>query len=143
MLFRKPGVGREINAYCGRCKLERTHIIAAMDGENVRKVTCTMCNTTHNYRGDSAAASKATKTSKPASSRSGGRTQRGRQASVFSIPEGRPVKAYDMSAIFSEGDVINHPKFGLGAVETALSPNKIEVRFQEGKKILLHNMNTG
>jgi len=38
-----------------------------------------------------------------------------------------------------EGDLINHPKFGLGCVETIKPPNKIEVRFQEGKKILLHN----
>jgi hypothetical protein len=45
-----------------------------------------------------------------------------------------------MNNSFSAGDVINHPKFGLGAVETALPPNKIEVRFQEGKKMLLHNM---
>jgi len=44
-----------------------------------------------------------------------------------------------MSACFMEGDLINHPKFGLGCVETIKPPNKIEVRFQEGKKILLHN----
>lgn len=141
MLFRKPSVGREINAYCGRCKLDRTHIIAAMDGEKVRKVTCTMCNTTHNYRGDSPSETKASKT-KAASSRAGGGTQRTRQTGAFNIPAGRPVKAYDMGANFSEGDIINHPKFGLGAVEALLAPNKIEVRFQEGKKILLQNMKT-
>jgi len=44
-----------------------------------------------------------------------------------------------MSKYFTEGDLINHPKFGLGCVENIKPPNKIEVRFQEGKKILLHN----
>ena len=55
------------------------------------------------------------------------------------IPED-PVKSYDMNTNFLAGDVINHPKFGLGSVEVSFPPNKIEVRFQEGKKLLLHNM---
>jgi hypothetical protein len=139
MLFRKPAVGREINAYCGKCKLERTHIIAAMDGEAVRKVTCNMCNSTHNYRGKAAPESKTTTATRASSSRAGRTSKKTKQANVFSIPSGHPVKAYSMRAYFSEGDIIDHPKFGLGAVEMALAPNKIEVRFQEGKKILLHN----
>ena len=139
MLFRKPGVGREINAYCGKCKLERTHIIAAMDGENVRKVTCTMCNSTHNFRGNSPPETK--KTPRSSTSRAAGGSQR-KQSNTFSIPAGQPIKSYNMGSFFSEGDIINHPKFGLGAVEAAHAPNKIEVRFQEGKKILLHNIKT-
>jgi hypothetical protein len=47
-----------------------------------------------------------------------------------------------MNNNFAAGDVINHPKFGLGSVEVSFSPNKIEVRFQEGKKLLLHNRRT-
>ena len=35
MLYRKPRVGGEIESYCGTCKEERTHIIAAMDGDIV------------------------------------------------------------------------------------------------------------
>jgi hypothetical protein len=45
-----------------------------------------------------------------------------------------------MNTNFYAGDVIKHPKFGLGAVETSHPPNKIEVRFQDGKRVLLHNM---
>jgi hypothetical protein len=67
-------------------------------------------------------------------------SRRAKESNAFSIDPKRPVKSYDMNNSFSAGDVINHPKFGLGAVETALPPNKIEVRFQEGKKMLLHNM---
>ena len=50
MLYRKHRVGLDINAYCGKCRSERTHTIAAMDGDMVRKVTCSMCNGTHNYK---------------------------------------------------------------------------------------------
>ena len=140
MLYRKPRVGQELNAFCGKCKDERTHIVAAMDGEIVRRVTCTTCGSTHNYKvrpapiADAAAAAPATTTKRRGGSR------RAKEANAFSIDPKKTPKSYDMNNSFSAGDVINHPKFGLGAVETALPPNKIEVRFQEGKKMLLHNM---
>jgi hypothetical protein len=113
-----------------------------MDGEIVRRVTCSMCGSTHNYKVKTAAADVAGAASgagAPTKKRATG-SRRAKEANTFSIDPKRPVKSYDMNNIFSAGDVINHPKFGLGAVEIALPPNKIEVRFQEGKKMLLHNM---
>lgn len=110
-----------------------------MDGEVVRRVTCSMCGGTHNYKLKPAAAPAVEGAAAAPTKRRGG-TRRTKEADSFNIDPKRPVKSYDMNNIFSAGDVINHPKFGLGAVETALPPNKIEVRFQEGKKLLLHNM---
>lgn len=136
MLYRKPRVGQELNAYCGKCKDERTHIVAAMDGEVVRRVTCSMCGGTHNYKLKPVVATNG-ETTAPTKRKS---TRRTKESDTFSIDPKRPVKSYDMNNIFSTGDVIKHPKFGLGAVEGAMPPNKIEVRFQEGKKLLLHNM---
>jgi len=99
-----------------------------------------MCGSTHNYKVKPAAAadSGAAADAAPVKRKTGSR--RAKEANAFSIDPKRPVKSYDMNNIFAAGDVISHPKFGLGAVETALPPNKIEVRFQEGKKMLLHNM---
>lgn len=134
MLFRKPRIGMDINAWCGKCKFERTHVIAAMDGDVVRKVTCSMCNSTHNYKNSPASKSKATSTRGTRSSSKGS----GRKSAGFSIDPNQPVKTYSMATTFSEGDVINHPKFGLGSVLTIIPPNKIEVRFEEGTKLLLH-----
>ncbi|MEK6322674.1 MAG: hypothetical protein AABN33_13440 [Acidobacteriota bacterium] len=141
MLYRKPRVGQELNAHCGKCKEERTHIVAAMDGEIVRRVTCSMCGSTHNYKVKPAAVPDGAGSSTaaaPTKRKAGSR--RSKETNTFNIDPKRPVKSYDMNNIFSSGDVINHPKFGLGAVEATLPPNKIEVRFQEGKKMLLHNM---
>jgi hypothetical protein len=141
MLYRKPRVGQELSAQCGKCKEERTHIVAAMDGEIVRRVTCSMCGSTHNYKVKAAVAPAGAETgsaASPAKRKTGSR--RTKETEAFSIDPKRPVKSYDMNNVFSAGDVINHPKFGLGSVEAALPPNKIEVRFQEGKKMLLHNM---
>src|SRR3989442_4937036 len=141
MLYRKLRVGKELNAHCGKCKEQRTHIVAAMDGEVVRKFTCSMCGSTHNYKVKPAAVAEAVASGAgTAPSKKRVSSRRAKEANAFSIDPKRPVKIYDMNNIFSAGDVINHPKFGLGAVEAALPPNKIEVRFQEGKKMLLHNM---
>jgi hypothetical protein len=138
MLNRTPRIGKEINAFCGKCKMERTHTIAAMDADGtVRKVTCSMCGGNHNYRQKSAATPKVGRT--PGANGRGTRT-RSKESAPFSPDPKRPVRAYNMDSSFSTGDVINHPKFGLGSVELTRLPNKIEVRFQEGKKVLLHNM---
>lgn len=136
MLFRKPRVGGEIESYCGSCKEDRTHIVAAMDGDIVRRVTCSMCGGTHNFR-QKAAASTA---SGDGTAKKRASTRRTKEPAVFSIDPSRPQKNYDMNTNFAAGDIISHPKFGPGLVETILPPNKIEVRFQEGKKMLLHNM---
>lgn len=137
MLYRKPRVGGEIESYCGSCKEERTHIIAAMDGDIVRRVTCSMCGGTHNFKRKAATTSSSgdSATTKRATG-----SRRTKEAQAFTIDPSRPQKAYDMNHNYSTGDVINHPKFGLGLIENSLPPNKIEVRFQEGKKLLLHNM---
>lgn len=135
MLYRKPRVGGEIESYCGSCKEERTHIIAAMDGEIVRRVTCSMCGGTHNFKRKATASAVAEP--KPKRAAGSGRTKAGQ---AFTIDPSRPQKHYDMNHNYSAGDVISHPKFGPGLVENTLPPNKIEVRFQEGKKMLLHNM---
>jgi len=140
MLYRKPRVGGEIAAYCGKCKEERTHIVSAMDGDIVKKVTCSMCGGTHNYKQKAPVSASETSPMAEGTTKKRAGSRRSKEEPAFTIDPKRPVKSYDMNTNFSAGDVINHPKFGLGAVETSLPPNKIEVRFQEGKKLLLHNM---
>jgi hypothetical protein len=147
MLYKRPAVGKEVNAYCGKCKLERTHIVAAMDGADIRKVTCNTCRSTHNFK-EKAPVTAATKAKKTKAATASGdapktktvRTTRRSKEAVFAVDPNRPVRSYNMNSMFTTGDVINHPKFGIGAVELSVPPNKIEVRFQEGKKLLLHNM---
>jgi hypothetical protein len=140
MLYRKPRVGGEIESYCGTCKEERTHTIMAMDGDIVRRVTCSMCGGTHNFKRKAAAATATTSASTDAPKTKRTTSSRRKESQAFAIDMSRPQKAYDMNHNYSAGDIISHPKFGPGLVETSLPPNKIEVRFQEGKKMLLHNM---
>lgn len=102
----------------------------------MRRVTCSMCGGNHLYRPKASTAKSSTGSS--GSRRAAGTSRKTRQAIINLDPN--DARAYDMNASFSTGDIINHPKFGLGSVETEIAPNKIEVKFQEGKKLLLHNL---
>jgi len=44
---------------------------------------------------------------------------------------------YDMGANLGFKDVVDHKIFGLGVVGDVITPNKVEIQFQEGKKILV------
>jgi hypothetical protein len=137
VINKEPRIGQEISAYCGKCKLERTHTIAAMEGEGVvKKVACTMCGSFHNYKLPKTAAEGDAKPRKA----SGTRKSRAAASIDSLLDSSRPSKPYSMSGNFSAGDLINHPSFGLGAVELTRPPNKMEVIFREGKKTLVHNM---
>jgi len=49
------------------------------------------------------------------------------------------VVEYDIKADFSETEAIRHKKFGIGIITKVLADNKIEVVFEENKKILAQN----
>jgi hypothetical protein len=99
-----------------------------------------MCGGNHNFKQKASVSASAAASGAEGGTKKRASSRRTKEDAVFVIDPRRPIKSYDMNTSFSAGDVISHPKFGLGAVETSLPPNKIEVRFQEGKKLLLHNM---
>ena len=43
---------------------------------------------------------------------------------------------YRMDGVFEEGQIITHPTFGLGEVRAILRPDKMEVLFQDGIRVL-------
>ena len=73
----------------------------------------------------------------------GGRSARQTKAAADHFAEmvaGRDpalAKAYAVTATFKQGDLLDHAFFGLGLVVATTQPNKIEVIFREGGKILI------
>lgn len=45
-------------------------------------------------------------------------------------------RTYSMSESYSEGEIIDHPVFGFGEVRAVVRPDKVEVLFREGVKVL-------
>ena len=44
--------------------------------------------------------------------------------------------SYDMNSKFPANSLISHPTFGIGLIKTVIKPNKIEVIFRDGTKML-------
>ncbi len=146
MTTRKPGAGDVIGAHCTRCREVRNHTIVAMVGEKVVRVECNTCGGVHNYKAPAAA--------RPPKTATAGRVPAGKSAGAPRPSRRDPGAAdraeweescrhlavdraipYDMTRSYRVGDLVAHPAFGLGLVKS-LGSNKIEVLFQEGKKLL-------
>lgn len=143
------GAGSDIDSYCGKCTMELAHVIIAMDGVRPAKVECKTCRSIHKYRGSVGKATKAKVTRKTTTRASGTRATGTRRAAKVSPEENFEIimsnrdisksRAYRANEEFVADDVLDHKTFGLGVVTREISGNKIEVCFQAGTKILVHN----
>ncbi len=57
-----------------------------------------------------------------------------RQLLLEADPQGVPE--YRISSVYNEGDLVLHPKFGLGVVTKVLTPTKMEMVFDTSKKLM-------
>lgn len=139
--------GQEIDAYCTRCKMDLTHRIIAVVGDKPVKVECRTCMGTHNYRAPkSAPAARAAREAPAAassSSRSAAAPKPRRTAPEEHValvpPDHARVHAYRMTETFQRDQWVAHKTFGIGLVLAVLADDKIEVRFESGHKVLVHN----
>jgi hypothetical protein len=122
-------IGDEIEAHCGRCRMDRNHRIVAQDPDGtIRKIICGMCNSYRAYRPPKQTEARVGKPRTP-------------RASAASTPEdfGLPTRNYNMREGYQVGEVIAHPTFGVGKVVSLKDTFKIEVKFSDGLKVLLQN----
>lgn len=126
-------VGDDLETYCGRCKAERTHLIASMSTvATPAEVICRTCNSQHRFRRPADAARP--KRAPRAGSAEGatGRTSR-------TVRETPPLtaRAYATTETFAEGEWIEHKTHGVGKIK-AVRGGKIDVTFDSGLRTLLH-----
>jgi len=137
--------GEEVVSHCLKCKDITNHIIIAMTDGKVAKVQCNTCGGRHRYRPPEPAATIGAG-SRPAIKKEAGR-QAGRTvketkaaAQFEALVAGRDPSralAYAMDASFRKNDLLDHPIFGLGVVTRTIRPDKIEVQFRKGNKLLV------
>lgn len=133
----------------------RHAVVALVNGEVV-KVQCMVCNSTHKYKptgrqakADSPGTVRRTKTAsgvsttrvsppRPKAASSSGKPARGRRdwEEQMAKRDVATAKPYNMSACFAEGDLVDHPKFGFGIVTKTTRPDKMDILFEEGPKVL-------
>jgi hypothetical protein len=127
--------GDYIASRCTKCKDATGHTIVAMVGEKVVKVVCNTCGSTHVHRGETAKKVPAKRTPAAAKPRATTKAQRSWEELLQKAEQGTTVP-YSMTTPMKVEMLIVHPTFGLGEVVNCIRPNKMEVQFQDGVKML-------
>ena len=130
-----PGVGADIESLCRKCG-DVWHVVVAKVGDRIAKVQCKQCGSLHRYRAVGASkAAPARRRTTPKRAKGSAPMQRIDKPSIE--PDlSRPIRPYSIRDTFEPGERIDHPKFGIGIVETASEPGKMIVFFPEGQKVL-------
>ena len=143
MSSRKLSAGDTIEARCTRCRTVLNHTIVAMVEERVVRVECNTCRGVHNYYQEKAAKSPVAATAvrkKAATPRAArkepGAADREEWESLRPTMDKERALAYDMSGKYRVNGLVDHAVFGLGVVKRVIRPDKMEVLFQVGKKLL-------
>lgn len=132
--------GGEIDSICTKCKMVLAHTVIAMVGSKPVRVQCNTCGGQHQHR--SATPTEAKKTARVASAATASRTTRVSpiRLSFDDMLAQRKTglsKPYSPKTRFLLDEVMTHPTFGMGFV-SEVKPDKIEVTFRSGMKILVH-----
>jgi hypothetical protein len=136
-------VGGETLSLCTKCKLVLGHTIVSMSDKVASKVKCNTCKGIHRFKDPSS--QKARTLSSPKTGVLSLAKERKKIESEMNIWDvsvknfAGLKKSYSVQDKFNIGDVISHPQFGPGLVESLLERDKIHVIFQFGQKTLLHN----
>lgn len=139
-------VGKNIDALCSRCGFMLAHIVLYEVGGAVGGVKCKTCGAEHRYRGPapekrrfapavrpngSGAAAPRPKAVRPADARQW-------EAKNAAMPPDAVVWDYRWTEHYEKGDVIAHPRFGRGFIESVTTDN-MEVLFRDGRKRMAIN----
>lgn len=137
-------VGGEVDAWCGPCDGLTTHHIIAMVDAVPKQVVCQACGGRHGFRTTPARKStvEGAKPTTPKESEAVRKAERkaeelrslGRE-----LAETTQVRVFDARDRYKVGEVISHPEYGRGKVETVLRSSML-VRFPNGglKSLMLN-----
>jgi hypothetical protein len=124
------GVAADIQSYCGKCGTV-WHVVVAMMGTQIAQVECKQCGRRHRVRGEEKAEARPHR-------RTGAKSTRAAKVVkplVDADMTREPVR-YSTNANFAPGQRVEHATFGPGIVERVLGPQKVQIHFADGSKVL-------
>mgnify|MGYP007071097916 CR=1 FL=1 len=139
---KKYSIGGDIEAWCGKCKELTGHSILVIEGDEPKQVLCGICRSQHNYRTESARPTDKPATGSTASNNKvSGRTsdadkQRSEKNKLADeLAAAVDVKLFNPRDTFKSGQIISHPLYGRGKVES-ITRGSVLIRFVEGLRPL-------
>ena len=129
----KKKAGGTIDSWCGKCKLVLAHTIEAMVGEKPARVHCNTCNAQHTYKAQAPTSSSAAGEPRPAKARAS------KYQTLLKGKDATQTRPYSSSERYAPGDLMQHSVFGFGVATAVKDGTKIEVLFESGSKVLVHD----
>jgi hypothetical protein len=124
--------GKNIDSYCGKCKLNLDHTIMAMVGEEITKVRCKSCGSSHKFRSPL----DIQKVRKPRAKKGLGEAATAEIIWEAGLAEAKgKERDYSMSSKYRIGDIVNHQTFGKGIV-MKLYANKCDMLFKDKERLM-------
>ena len=146
-------VGKDILAWCGKCKQNTDHTVVALVDDRPKQVACTRCDAWHSYSRPRAEPPTPTGTDdrprrrrkvafsgahrgrvRPAPVSAATAEERWREAVAAATGEPQP---YDYRGGYQVGDLVQHPSHGLCVVTSTATPRRVTVLARSGEQVLL------
>ncbi|MDO3379516.1 hypothetical protein [Geoalkalibacter halelectricus] len=123
--------GDSIEARCTKCRKNTAHVILTLGEKEPLTVECGSCARQHKYRPPSSP-------KKPVARRNTNSKDAERKEWETLRPSmnGANAHEYSMTGTYKVKNLINHPIFGLGLVQRVVGAQKVEVLFEDGKKMM-------
>lgn len=123
-------IGDPIEGRCTKCRKNTDHIIVTLINDAPGKVQCNTCTREHKYRPPTVPKKPAARQIKPRD------TERKEWELLRPDMDSSKAKEYSMTDAYKLNTLINHPAFGLGLVQKIVGSQKVEVLFEDGKKMM-------
>ncbi len=148
MTTRKQSAGDIIEARCTKCREVLNHRIVAMVEGKVVRVECNTCQGVHNYypppvvkvakipKNPAGSKARATSATPRAAKKDPVEIEREEWAALSPAFDHDKAVPYDMNSRFPVRRLVLHPLFGIGIVRAVIVPNKMQVLFKDGIKLL-------
>jgi hypothetical protein len=129
----KNSAGKNIEAYCGKCKLSLDHTIMAMEGDAIARVRCKTCGSWHKFVTPGAPQ----KIRKPRAKKGAGEESTAEILWETGLAEAKGRETdYSMAGKYRVGDIVNHQTFGKGVV-TKISTKRCEMLFKDKERLMV------
>lgn len=135
-------VGSNIDSWCTKCKLVLAHTIEAVAAGIIKRVMCNTCRGKHQFKANEPGQASAKPSKAPRLSSSKNSKPKSKPADLARLLQNKDsskCQNYSIKVRFRAGDLISHVKFGMGVVVEEKDSQKIEVLFEDGAKILVHD----
>jgi len=117
-------LGQQVDVYCGKCKVERYHTVAALGSTGrIERVVCGYCQSARKYKDPASTPARR--------STAGTGTRRTRVVDDRPDPNAA-ARGYTPREHYERGEVVLHPKYGRGRV-TEVRGDRIDVKFTDGE----------